>query len=161
ILPGGNKPGGLVGLDGRPLSSEPEAAGDATDASGLPTHPRLRALEIQEAAEGGRSFVVLIDPSGVAPEALAIGAEALPILMLLDGSVSLADLVALVDQETGDPRAGKNVRTLVEELDKRLLLESPRYFAARDAVREAYRAEPVRAATLAGVSYPADPAELT
>jgi len=159
ILPGGAKPGGLVGPDGRPISSfEPEPA---EDASALPANPRLRALEIQETTEGGRALVVLIDPSGIAPQALAISAEALPILMLLDGSVALADLVELVNRETGDPRAGANITTLVDELDKRLLLESPRYFAARDAARAAYRAEPVRKAALAGVSYPADALALT
>ncbi len=162
VLPGGVKPGGLLGPDGRPISSraleeESPPAGTAT----LPSHPRLRPLEIQELRESGRSVVVLSDPSGIAPQAIAISAEALPILMLLDGSVALDDLVDLVDRETGDSRAGENVRKLVDELDQRLLLESPRYLEARDAARAAYHAEPSRPAALAGVSYPADAPSLT
>jgi AmmeMemoRadiSam system protein B len=155
ILPGGVKPGGLVGPDGRPISTTPPAEEDA-----LPTHPRLRPVEIEEAREGGRTLLVLVDPSGIAPQALAIAAEAMPVLMLLDGSVALDDLVDLIVRETGDPRAGESVRTLVKELDQRLYLESPRYEAAKTKARDAYRAEPTRPAVLAGLSYPADPAEL-
>ena len=158
ILPGGGKPGGLVGLDGRPLSSAP--AEDVPGAERLPTHPRLRAVEMQEAREGGRSLVVLVDPSGVAPQALAIAAEAMPVLMMLDGTVALEDLVGLLTRETGDTLAGDSIRTLVEELDRRLFLESPRYEAALNAVRAAWRAQPARQAALAGLSYPEDPAEL-
>jgi len=158
ILPGGGKPGGLVGLDGRPLSSAP--AEDVPEAGRLPTHPRLRAVEMQEAREGGRSLVVLVDPSGVAPQALAIAAEAMPVLMMLDGSVALEDLVDLLTRETGDTLAGDSIRTLVEELDRRLFLESPRYEAALAEVRTAWRAQPTREAALAGLSYPGDPAEL-
>ncbi|MGH7724768.1 MAG: AmmeMemoRadiSam system protein B [Candidatus Eiseniibacteriota bacterium] len=165
ILPGGVRPGGIVGPDGRPISShtleEEEGAPGSSGGPALPSHPRLRPLEVQEVREGGRSMVVLSDPSGIAPQAIAVSAEALPLLMLLDGSVALADLMELVDRETGDTRAGENVRKLVEELDQRLLLESPRYFEARDAVRAAYRAEPSRTAALAGISYPADAPALT
>lgn len=158
ILPGGGKPGALVGPDGRPLSST--STEDVPEAERLPTHPRLRPVEIQEAREGGRSLLVLVDPSGIAPQALAIAAEAMPMLMLLDGSVALEDLIDLITRETGDPRAGESVRTLVKELDQRLFLESPRYEAAKLAAHVAYRAEPVRAAALAGLSYPEDPVEL-
>jgi len=163
ILPGGGKPGGLVGPDGRPLGATFEAPADAAPGGepAGPTHPRLRALELQEAREGGRAFVVLIDPTGVAKEALAVSAEAMPILMLLDGSVALDDLVALVDRETGDPRAGQGVRALVDQLDRHLYLESPRYEAARDALRAEYAAQPSRPAALAGLSYPEDANELT
>ena len=158
IIPGGAKPGGLVGLDGRPLSTKPVE--ELPPEERVPTHPRLRPVELQETQEGGRPLVVLIDPSGIAPQALAIAAEAMPLLMMLDGSIALDDLTEMLSRETGDTRVGANVRTLVEELDKRLFLESPRYEKARDAARAAYRKEPVRAAALAGLSYPEDRAEL-
>ncbi len=159
ILPGGVKPGTLLGPDGRPIvTRRDEEPDDGTPK--LPTHPRLRAIEVQEVREGDRTVVVLTDPSGVAPRALAISPEAVPILSLFDGSVALEDLIALVDQQTGDPRAGDQVRKLVETLDTQLLLESPRYFAARDALYAEYRALPVRPAVLAGLSYPEDPVEL-
>ena len=164
ILPGGVKPGTLLGPDGRPISSsrDDERLADPAAAAepALPTHPRLRAIEIQEVREGDRVMVMLIDPSGVAPQSIAISPEAVPILSLFDGSVALDDLIAMVDRETGDPRAGDQVRRLVEVLDAQLLLESPRYFAARDQVHAEYRALPERPAALAGLSYPADPDEL-
>jgi AmmeMemoRadiSam system protein B len=162
VLPGGVKPGTLVGPDGRPISSasvETEEAAGAGPA--LPAYPRLRPLEIQEAREGGRALVVLHDPTGIAPQPIAISAEALPVLMLLDGNTALDDLLALIDRETGMPGASEQVRKLVAELDERLFLESPRYFEALEAERARYRAEPVRPAALAGISYPATAAELT
>jgi hypothetical protein len=158
ILPGGGKPGGLVGPDGRPLFATPPE--DVPEAERLPSHPRLRAVEMQEAQQDGRTLVVLVDPSGVAPQALAVAAEAMPVLMMLDGSVALEDLVDLLTRETGDTRAGDSIRTLVEELDRRLFLESPRYEAALAKAREEWRAQPAREAALAGLSYPEDPAEL-
>ncbi len=159
ILPGGVKPGTLLGPDGRPIVTRRDEA-DVDAGPALPQYPRLRAIEVQEVREGDRTVVVLTDPSGVAPRALAISPEAVPILSLFDGSVALEDLIALVDQQTGDPRAGDQVRKLVETLDAQLLLESPRYFAARDALYAEYRALPVRPAVLAGLSYPEDPVEL-
>jgi AmmeMemoRadiSam system protein B len=159
ILPGGVKPGTLLGPDGRPIApSSPEPADDAAGA--LPAFPRLRPLEIQQVRDGERDVVLLIDPSGIAPAPIAILPEALPIVGMFDGSVALADLVILVDRETGDPRAGENVRRMVEILDQALLLESPRFFAERDRLVAEYRALPERPAALAGVSYPAEPAEL-
>lgn len=160
ILPGGVKPGTLVGLDGRPLSSGTVDADGAGAADALPAFPRLRPLDIQEVREGDKVAVLLSDPSGIATQPVAVSPDAIPLLSLLDGSVSLDDLVALVDRETGDPRTGENVRRLVQVLDEQLLLESPRYFAERDRVAAEYRALPARPAALAGVSYPADPAEL-
>ena len=164
ILPGGVKPGTLVGPDGRPLSA---SAGDEAlagtgegGADALPAYPRLRPLDIQEVRDGDRNMVLLTDPSGIAPQPVAVSPEAFPILTLFDGSVSLADLMMLVDRETGDPRAGENVRRLVEALDTQFLLESPRYFAERDRVLAEYRALTARPAALAGVSYPAEPIEL-
>jgi len=133
ILPGGVKPGTLLGPDGRPLSTRrDDAEAVANGEPPLPTHPRLRAIELQEMREGDRTILVLTDPSGVAERALAISPEAAPILALFDGSVALEDLVALVDRETGDPRMGEQVRKLVATLDAQLMLESPRFFAARD-----------------------------
>ncbi|MEO6463344.1 MAG: AmmeMemoRadiSam system protein B [Candidatus Eisenbacteria bacterium] len=161
ILPGGHKPGTLVGLDGRPLSSGGHDEEGPGTADALPAFPRLRPLDIQEVREGDKVAVLLSDPSGIAPQPIAVSPETIPILSLFDGSVSLEDLVDLVNRETGDPRAGENVRRLVEVLDKQLLLESPRYFAERDRVQAEYRALPARPAALAGTSYPADPAELT
>ncbi len=159
ILPGGVKPGTLLGPDGRPISTRRDE-GEDDGAPRVPTHPRLRAIEVEQVREDDRTFIVLSDPSGVATRPLAISPEAVPILQLLDGAVSLEDLVALIDQQTGDPRAGDQIRKFVETLDTHLLLESPRYFAARDAMHAEYRALPVRPSVLAGLSYPEDPVEL-
>jgi len=60
ILPGGVKPGTLLGPDGRPISTrrdEPEAAAGPA----LPQYPRLRAIEVQEVREGDRTLIVGAD----------------------------------------------------------------------------------------------------
>ena len=117
ILPGGTKPGGLVGPDGRPISTAPLAA--AEDA--LPTHPRLRAVEIEEAREGGRTLLVMVDPSGIAPQALAIAAEAMPVLMLLDGSVALEDLIDLISAGVRSSCTYAGATTLAEFADRSVI----------------------------------------
>jgi AmmeMemoRadiSam system protein B len=160
ILPGGVKPGTLVGLDGRPITSGALEEDPAAAADRPPAYPRLRPLEIQEMRDGERVVVLLSDPSGIAPQPVAVSPEAIPLLTLFDGSVSVEDLVALLERETGDSGAGEQVRRLVEILDRQLLLESPRFFAERDRLEAEYRALPARPAALGGVSYPADPGEL-
>lgn len=160
ILPGGVKPGTLVGLDGRPISSGTLEEDQAAAARALPAYPRLRPLEIQEVKDGDRVVVLLSDPSGISPQPVAISPEAIPVLTLFDGTVPLDELIELLVRETGDARAGEQVRHLVEVLDQQLLLESPRFFAERDRLAAEYRALPTRPAALAGVSYPADPVEL-
>lgn len=124
----------------------------------LPEYPRLRPLEMIPVRDQERDYLVISDPMGVVPAPIALRLEVLELLQLLDGSLSLNELGALVARESKDIRAARFVRDLVSQLDHLLLLDSPRFQQALDEVRQAYHGLEIRPAALEGVSYPADPA---
>jgi AmmeMemoRadiSam system protein B len=129
-------------------------------ADDLPDYPRLRRLMILPVKDGGRELLLVQDPMGIMPGQPVLGIEALAILQLLDGTVSLTDISAAVMQETKDLRVGNMVRDFIAQLDELLMLESPRFERAQAEARTAYHQLEIRPAALEGVSYPAEPAEL-
>ncbi|HEY3217234.1 MAG TPA: AmmeMemoRadiSam system protein B [Candidatus Eisenbacteria bacterium] len=126
----------------------------------LPEYPALRPLEILPLSDGGRDLVLVKDPMGIMPAPVALRAEALELMALLDGTVSLADLTAEVVRGSQDLRAAGFVRDFVAQLDRMLMLDSPRFQAAHAEVRDAYHRLEIRQATLGGLSYPEEPGTL-
>ena len=126
----------------------------------LPEYPRLRPLEIMVVREGDRDLLLVSDPLGVMPAPIALKVDALEMLRVLDGSFSLNDLAAEVVRASKDLRAGAYVKEFVAQLDRMLMLDSPRFHQALGALRESYHQLEVRQAVLGGTSYPADPAAL-
>jgi AmmeMemoRadiSam system protein B len=136
-----------------PGASLPEEPDD------LPEHPRLRPLEILPVRSGDQDLILITDPQGVVRAPLALRVEVLDLLQLLDGTLSLNEISALVARESKDLRASRFVRDLIGQLDKLLLLDSPRFHAAFDELRDQYHRLEIRQAALEGVSYPGQPAE--
>jgi hypothetical protein len=126
----------------------------------LPEYPALRPLEILPVRDGGRDLVLVKDPLGIMPAPVALRAEALELMALLDGTVSLADLTAELVRGSQDLRAAGFVRDFVAQLDRMLMLDSPRFQIARAEVREAYHRLEIRQAALGELSYPEDPEAL-
>ncbi|MGH7741577.1 MAG: AmmeMemoRadiSam system protein B [Candidatus Eiseniibacteriota bacterium] len=126
----------------------------------LPEFPRLRPLIIVPVRDGDRELLLIQDPLGVIPGQPVLGIEALAILQLLDGSVSLTDLSAALMRESKDLRVQQMVRDFIRQLDELLMLESPRFEAAFQRLRDAYHPLEIRPAALEGRAYPADSAEL-
>jgi hypothetical protein len=125
----------------------------------LPEYPRLRALEIVPARSGDQDLILVSDPRGVLETPIALRAEVLDLLQLLDGTLTLNEISALVARESQDVRAARFVRDLIAQLDRMLLLESPRFEKALAELQAAYHRLEIRQAAFEGVSYPADPAE--
>jgi AmmeMemoRadiSam system protein B len=134
------------------VSAEPE--------EDLPEYPRLRPLEILPVRDKGQDLLLVTDPLGVMEAPIALRLEAFELLRLLDGTVSLADLTAEMVRGSKDLRAAGFVRDFVAQLDRMLMLESPRFDAAYDELRSAYHELEIRQAALGGYSYPAEPDEL-
>jgi MEMO1 family protein len=125
----------------------------------VPEHPRLRALSILPVRDGQQELLLITDPLGLLTEPVALRLESLALLQLLDGRTSLTDLSAAMVRGSGDIRAGSWVREFVGQLDKMLLLESPRFEQAYDELKRQYHALEVHQSMFAGHSYPADPDE--
>ncbi len=164
-------PGGDPGREGSPSASESAHAGGASrivqppgvgreQPDDLPEYPRLRPLEIVAMRDGERDLLVVSDPLGVMPAPVALRMEALEMLRVLDGSLSLNDIAAEVVRVSKDLRAGASVKEFVGQLDRMLMLESPRFAEAYRVLREDYHRLEVRQAVLGGHAYPDDPAAL-
>jgi hypothetical protein len=122
----------------------------------LPEHPRLRPLMLMPVTDKGRELLIVSDPLGVIPGQPVLGIEALGILQLLDGSVSVNDITAELMRESRDIRIGHMVRGFIRQLDDLLMLDSPKFQAAWRELRDAYHPLEVRPAALEGHSYPAE-----
>jgi AmmeMemoRadiSam system protein B len=94
------------------------------------------------------------------PAPVALRFEAIELLRILDGRLSLTDLAAEVVRGSHDVRAASTVRDFIGQLDRLLLLDSPRFHEAWARLRQAYHQLEIRQAMFAGVSYPEAPAEL-
>ncbi len=130
-------------------------------AEDVPEFPRLRPLEIVAVRDGERDMLLVSDPIGVMPAPIALRVDALEMLRLLDGTLSTHDIAAEVVRVSQDLRAGTYIKDFVAQLDRLLMLESPRFEEAYRALREGYHALEVRQAVLDGHAYPGEPAALT
>ncbi len=126
----------------------------------LPEYPRLRPLEIMAMRDGDRDILLVNDPLGVMPAPIALRIDALEMLRVLDGTLSTSDIAAEVVRASKDLRAGAYVKEFVAQLDRMLMLDTPRFHEALRALRDGYHQLEVRQAVLGGLSYPEDPAEL-
>src|SRR5262245_20323300 len=162
IVPGAeSKPPDEADAPGPPrIVLPPGVRREEEDTADLPDYPRLRPLELLPVRDGDRDLILVSDPLGVMPGPVALRFEAIELLRILDGRLSLADLSAEVVRGSQDLRAASTVRDFVGQLDRLLMLDSPRFHEAWAALRRDYHQLEVRQAVLGGVSYPADPAEL-
>ena len=126
----------------------------------LPEYPRLRPLEIVAMRDGDRDILLVSDPLGVMPAPVALRIDAIEMLRVLDGTLSTNDLAAEVVRMSKDLRAGAYVKEFVAQLDRMLMLDTPRFQDALRTLREGYHRLEVRQAILGGLSYPDDPVML-
>jgi AmmeMemoRadiSam system protein B len=137
----------------------PPGSSLAEESEDLPDYPKLRPLEVLPVRSGDQDLILITDPQGVVRAPLALRIEVLDLLQLLDGTLSLNEITALVARESKDVRAARFVRDLIGQLDRLLLLDSPRFHAAFDELRGQYHRLEIRQAALEGISYPGDPRE--
>ena len=116
-------------------------------------NPRLRRLQISRTDSPDGEILVFHDPAAYAPD-LALDAGLAPLLRLMDGTRSVAQIAAFARRDDAEmPDAW--IAEFVAELDEHLLLDSPR-FARKRAERERdWHAAQARPAAFAGRSYPA------
>lgn len=123
--------------------------------------PRLRAVEVFPVRVDGRDLVCLRDPTGLSESVLTMPPATLEILALLDGTRTVLDIQADLMRRHGTlvPRA--DIERLLATLDEHLFLDTERFRAERDRVRQAFARDPVRRAFHAGRAYPAETTALT
>jgi AmmeMemoRadiSam system protein B len=122
--------------------------------------PRIRPLEAFPIEHNGARMICLRDPSGAAPEPIAIGIGAYYLVTLFDGTRSLPDLQAAFAKQFGESLASDQLVELVAALDRGYFLESPAYEGRVRQMREDFAASPERPAAHAGLCYGRDAASL-
>lgn len=122
--------------------------------------PKIRPVEAFPVQQQGQTFVVLRDPTGVAPEPIMIGTGAYFLITLFDGNNTLLDLQAAFTRRFGGLLSSEHLRQLIDGLDRAYFLYSPAYEERMRQMREQFELNPQRPAALAGMAYESDPVRL-
>src|SRR5689334_18299435 len=115
--------------------------------------PRIRPLEVTPFRQDGQDYVLLRDPSRIAPEPAAVTRTAYFLIAHFDGANTLVDIQAAFTRQFGDILPLEQLSKLIEALDQAYFLDSPRYVERLEQVRSEYRGTRVRPAALAGLAY--------
>ncbi len=122
--------------------------------------PKLRALDVRPYVQAGQRFLLLRDNLQISAQMLLVPQVLGPALALCDGTLTVAELPDALAREYRLRFQDGTLPGLVDALDEALFLDNERFQAARLRALDEYRRAPFRPPSLAGQSYPADPAEL-
>ena len=123
--------------------------------------PALRMLDAHPIEHEGEQYICLNDPSGIVEEQLLLSPMAFFIAAQLTGLNELEDVQrAFRERFGGMDMPSDRIVEVVDHLDERGFLNSPRFAELENGVLTEFRESSVRKAHLAGKSYPEDPEEL-
>lgn len=122
--------------------------------------PKLRPVEAIPVQYSGKKMIALHDPARVAPDPILISGELLYILQLFDGHHTRLDIKNQFFKEFGTFLYEDKLNSIIKDLDEKLYLDSENFFKYEFNLQIEYRKTKVRAAMLAGTSYPAEPEAL-
>jgi len=119
--------------------------------------PRFRPLPGRRVEHQGRTFVALSDPLGAFAGSVLIPIESFERLVgRFDGRTTCDEVRGQIRRDSGVAILPGELETLVDSLDRAMVLDGPTFAA----YARAYAEQPTRPAALAGRSYPADPSRL-
>jgi len=116
-------------------------------------YPKLRPVEAIPAQE---NMICLRDPLGFSDKILLLHPEAFFIVSMFDGLHSIRDIQAAYTRRFGDLLFSDKIRSLVEQLDSALFLDSDLFRTTRDRMVQEFRRASVRPFSHAGISYETD-----
>ena len=123
--------------------------------------PALRSVDAYPIQGEGKTYVCLSDPSGVATEQVVLNPLAYYVATMLTGIAGADDIAAECTRTYSSIRISPvEIGDLVQQLDAKGFLQTARFDARRTRFLADFRRATTRAAHFAGLSYPADPAEL-
>jgi hypothetical protein len=120
----------------------------------------LRPIDIQPTVQRGQPALLLRDPLQLSGNYMVLPHEFGPALAMLDGTLDLSSLRLAVMASYGLVYPDGLLQHLVDALDDNFMLENERATEAHERALAAYRAAPFRPPSMAGQSYPAEPAGL-
>ncbi|MDT8305838.1 MAG: AmmeMemoRadiSam system protein B [Anaerolineae bacterium] len=126
----------------------------------MSTRPTLRPLDFQPVVYQGEQMWLLRDPLQLSDRQLIFPVALAQILPLLDGSRDLAALHGAFGELVAEQVPAELITTTLQELDDAYLLDNERARQQQNEHLAAYRAQPFRLPSLAGLGYPSAPDEL-
>jgi len=123
-------------------------------------YAKLRPIEVKSFIHEGQPVFYLRDSLELSERYALVPQVLAPILAACDGEHTLSMMAAEFLNATGQAISTIEIESLLAQLDDIFLLDSPRFATAKAVALEKYRATPHRPPALAGLSYPADPANL-
>ncbi len=100
------------------------------------------------------------DPLGLSGEQMLLSPALAQMLVFCDGRHTLDEIKAQFERQFGLPIDLATINNTLARLDEALLLDNQRSRDAQSERLEAYRRQPYRRPSLAGLGYPDDPTEL-
>ncbi len=123
--------------------------------------PALRNIDAFPVEHEGETRILVRDPESFVEDQLLLGPVPFFVASQLDGLNDVTDIQYLLFVQAGGRLVSEDqIREVVDYLDERGFLASPRFESLHREVLESYRERSTRPAFLAGKSYSDDPQEL-
>ncbi len=125
-----------------------------------PQLPKIRTVDPQPIFHQGQPSLYLRDPLQLNGHALVLPQVLGPLLFLCNGTRGLPVIARIMQTHFGVRVGEAQLAQFMEAFDEVYLLDNARSRAAQHRALDDYRHAPFRPPASAGLSYPADPAEL-
>jgi AmmeMemoRadiSam system protein B len=127
----------------------------------LSEKPRLRPLDIQPINYEGQQMWLLRDPLELSDMQLVLASPLAQVLVYCDGSRDVEEIRSALAQDLGIPVDFAIIEDTINQLNEACLLENERSGQAMQSQLVSFKKQDSREPALAGLSYAADPFELT
>ena len=121
----------------------------------------MRLTQHKWVSQGGRPYLYLEPPHGLAENGVLVPRDLTPILVLADGSRDAVELRRAMSLQTGIDLSPSEMDDVLASLDRALLIENGAYSDAVARALSEYRSLPYRKPSHAGPVYPPDPEGLS
>jgi AmmeMemoRadiSam system protein B len=126
----------------------------------IPENPKIRQLEPIPVKQEGRDMIALRDPQGYLRNLVLLPPPIYYVASLCDGTRSLRDLQTAYVRRFGDIITSSQIESIINELDKQLLLDNDTFREYKGQLDAEYLSLPNRPMISAGSGYQADPRAL-
>jgi AmmeMemoRadiSam system protein B len=123
-------------------------------------YPKLREVQFFPVDLEGKRMGCLHDPQKISDKPLIIPWQFVTILPCLDGKHSLLDIQAEYMRNYGDLLFREKLIEFLDKLDHYLFLDSDRFHAFQDKIKQEFLSDPIRPAFFSGLCYSSDPKTL-
>ena len=118
------------------------------------TYPKLRPISAFPITHDNEEYICLQDPHHYLESPVVVTPETLSVLQFFDGKHSFIEIQEAYMQRYDVLVYTEQLQQIVGQLDQCLLLESPRFFAHVEQMRQEFAALAVRSSTHQGAAYP-------